>query len=283
VLLDRDGLVARSADRLGVDVSRAEVVDVTRVDVSEYGRIFYEKRKHKGMTESQATDQMRERAYYGTMMVHAGAADGLVSGAVHSTARTIRPALQIIKTLPGMSVASSVFFMLREEKVFLYGDCAVVEDPTDEQLADIAVSSAGTARAFGIEPYVAMLSYSTGQSGKGPSVEKVKRALELVHARAPELVAGGPMQYDAAFDPEVARVKMPESRVAGRATVYVFPDLNSGNIAYKAVQREAGAIAVGPVLQGLAKPVNDLSRGCSAEDIVHLAAITAIQAAQLNT
>ncbi|MCK4784237.1 MAG: phosphate acetyltransferase, partial [Desulfobacteraceae bacterium] len=206
------------------------------------------------------------------------AADGLVSGAAHSSANTIRPALQIIKTAPGLGAVSSVFFMLREEKVFLYGDCAIIQDPTAEQLADIAISSAATAQTFGVEPYVAMLSYSTGLSGKGPTVEKVKKAAGLVHTRNPELVVEGPMQYDAAFDPQVAKVKMPGSRVAGHATVYVFPDLNSGNIAYKAVEREAGAIALGPVLQGLAKPANDLSRGCSVEDIIYLAAITAIQA-----
>jgi phosphate acetyltransferase len=278
VLLDRGGLVARNARRLGVDVSRAEIIDVAAADVTDYARRLYELRQAKGMTESAAADQIRERAYYGTMLVQAGAADGLVSGAVHSTASTIRPALQIIRTAPGVEVVSSVFFMLREDKVFLYGDCAIVEQPTAEQLADIAVSSAGTARAFGVEPYVAMLSYSTGHSGRGPSVDKVERAVALVRKRCPELVVEGPLQYDAAFDPEVARIKMPESRVAGRATVYIFPDLNSGNIAYKAVQREAGATALGPVLQGLAKPVNDLSRGCSVEDIVYLAAITAGQA-----
>ena len=282
MLLDRGGLVLREARRLGVDISGAEIVDVAGADVSRYGRILYERRKHKGMTEPQAIDQVRERPYYGMMMVHTGAADGLVSGAVHSTASIIRPALQIIGTAPGIEVVSSVLFMLRGEKVFLYGDCAIIEEPTAEQLASIALSSAATARAFDIEPYVAMLSYSTGHSGRGPSVERVERAVELVCAKNPDLVVEGPIQYDAAFDPEVAKIKMPGSRVAGHATVYVFPDLNSGNIAYKAVQREAGAMAVGPVLQGLAKPVNDLSRGCSVEDIVYLAAITAIQAGKLD-
>ena len=281
VLLDRGGdLVARNARRLGVGISGAEVIDVGQADVSDYARIFYEKRKHKGISEADAVQQVRERIDYGTMMVHTGAADGLVAGAVHSTASTIRPALRIIKTEPGVAVASSVFFMLRGEKVFLYGDCAIVQDPTAEQLADIAISSAATARAFGIEPCVAMLSYSTGQSGTGPAVEKVEKATRLIHAKSPDLVVEGPMQYDAAFDAEVAKVKMPDSRVAGRATVYVFPDLTSGNIAYKAVEREAGAMALGPVLQGLRKPINDLSRGCSVDDIVYLAAITAIQAAE---
>ena len=278
VLLDHGGLVPKNARRLGVDISKAEVIDVEEAEVGEFARILYERRKHKGMTESHAADQVRERSYYGTMMVHTAAADGLVSGAVHSTASTIRPALQIIKTAPGLGAVSSVFFMLRGEKVFLYGDCAIIQDPTAEQLADIAISSAATAQTFGVEPYVAMLSYSTGHSGKGPAVEKVKKAAGLVHTKNPELVVEGPMQYDAAFDPQVAKVKMPGSRVAGHATVYVFPDLNSGNIAYKAVEREAGAMALGPVLQGLAKPVNDLSRGCSVEDIIYLAAITAIQA-----
>ena len=279
VLLDRGGVVPRNARRLGVDISGAQVIDVAEADVGEYARILYDKRKHKGMTESRAADQVRERPDYGMMMVQTGAADGLVSGAVHSSASTIRPALQIIGTAAGVDVVSSVLFMLRGEKVFLYGDCAIVREPTAEQLAVIAVSSAATARAFGIEPYVAMLSYSTGHSGKGPAVKKVEKAVELVHAKSPELVVEGPMQYDTAFDERVAKVKMPESRVAGRATVYVFPDLNSGNIAYKAVQREAGAMALGPVLQGLAKPANDLSRGCSVDGIIYLAAMTAIQAA----
>jgi phosphate acetyltransferase len=280
VLLDRGGLVVRNAERLGVDVSGARIVDVEQADVEEYAAKLHARRAHKGMTESQAADLVRDRIFYGTMMVYDGAADGLVSGAVHSTANTIRPALQIIGTASGTNVVSSVFFMLRGEKVFLYGDCAIVENPTAEQLADIAVSSALTARAFGIQPYVAMLSYSTGMSGSGPSVDKVARAVGLIQRRAPDLVVEGPMQYDTAFDPQVAKVKMPDSKVAGRATIYVFPDLNAGNIAYKAVQREASALALGPVLQGLARPVNDLSRGCSVDDIVYTAAITAIQAAQ---
>ena len=278
VLLDRGGRVRRNARRLGVDISKAEVIDIERAEVGKFTQILYERRKHKGITESQAADQVRERAYYGTMMVYTGTADGLVSGAAHSTASTIRPALQIIKTVPGLATASSVFFMLRGEKVFLYGDCAIIQDPTAEQLADIAISSAATAQTFGVEPCVAMLSYSTGLSGKGPTVEKVKKAAELVRTKKPELVVEGPMQYDAAFDSQVAKIKTPGSRVAGNATVYVFPDLNSGNIAYKAVEREAGAMALGPVLQGLVKPVNDLSRGCSVQDIIYLAAITAVQA-----
>jgi phosphate acetyltransferase len=212
------------------------------------------------------------------MMVHLGLADGMVSGAAHTTAHTIRPSLEFVKTKPGVSIVSSVFFMLLEDRVLVYGDCAVNPNPTATQLADIAVSSADTARTFGVDPLVAMLSYSTGESGSGEEVEKVKEATMLARARRPDLKIEGPLQYDAAVDVSVARKKLPGSEVAGHATVFVFPDLNTGNNTYKAVQRSAGAVAVGPVLQGLRKPVNDLSRGATVADIVNTVAITAVQA-----
>lgn len=221
---------------------------------------------------------MTDISYFGTMMVHRGIADGMVSGAAHTTAHTIRPALEIIKTQPGVSTVSSIFLMCLSDRVLAYGDCAVVPDPTAEQLADIAISSAATAARFGIDPRVAMLSYSTGDSGSGVDVDKVRTATALVRERRPDLLVEGPIQYDAAVEPSVADAKLPGSEVAGRATVFVFPDLNTGNNTYKAVQRSAGAVAVGPVLQGLNKPVNDLSRGALVQDIVNTVAITAIQA-----
>jgi len=215
---------------------------------------------------------------FGTMMVHRGIADGMVSGAVHTTQHTIRPALEIVRTKPGCPIVSSVFFMCLPDRVLVYGDCAINPDPNAEQLAHIAISSAETAQSFGIEPRVAMLSYSTGESGKGADVDKVKEATRLAKQLRPELKLEGPIQYDAAIDPDVAKVKLPGSEVAGHATVFIFPDLNAGNNAYKAVQRAANAVAIGPVLQGLNKPVNDLSRGCTVADIVNTIAITAIQA-----
>jgi phosphate acetyltransferase len=217
-------------------------------------------------------------SYFGTMMVHLGLADGMVSGAVHTTAHTIRPSFEIIKTKPGVAIVSSVFFMCLADRVLVYGDCAVMPNPDADELADIAISSADTAAQFGVQPRVAMLSYSTGTSGAGEDVERVRRATELVRERRPDLSVEGPIQYDAAVDASVARTKLPGSEVAGRATVFVFPDLNTGNNTYKAVQRSAGALAIGPVLQGLNKPVNDLSRGALVEDIVNTIAITAIQA-----
>ena len=226
----------------------------------------------------QAADAVTDVSYFGTLMVHLGLADGMVSGAAHTTAHTIRPAFEIIKTKPGVSVVSSVFLMALADRVLVYGDCAVIPDPTAAQLADIAISSAATAAQFGIDPRVAMLSYSTGESGSGADVDKVREATALVRERAPELLVEGPIQYDAAADAAVAKAKMPESSVAGRATVFVFPDLNTGNNTYKAVQRSAGAVAIGPVLQGLNKPINDLSRGALVDDIVNTIAITAIQA-----
>ena len=221
---------------------------------------------------------MCDVSYFGTMMVYLGDADGMVSGAAHTTLHTIRPALQFVKTKPGFSVVSSVFFMCLDDEVLVYGDCAVNPDPSAEQLAEIAISSADTARAFGIEPKVAMLSYSSGESGVGEDVDKVRQATRLAREKRPDLKLDGPIQYDAAVDPSVAAKKMPGSEVAGRATVFIFPDLNTGNNTYKAVQRETGAIAIGPVLQGLKKPVNDLSRGCTVEDVINTVSITAIQA-----
>ncbi len=230
------------------------------------------------MTLDGARDAMSNGSLFATMMVYQGIADGMVSGAVHTTADTIRPALQTIKTNPGISVVSSVFLMCLDTRVLVYGDCAVNPDPNAEQLAEIAISSAETARMFGIEPRVAMLSYSTGASGKGDEVEKVRQATKIARAKRPDLLIEGPIQYDAAIEPTVAKAKMPDSEVAGHATVFIFPDLNTGNNTYKAVQRSSGAVAIGPVLQGLKKPVNDLSRGCLVPDIINTVAITAIQA-----
>ncbi|WP_438854171.1 phosphate acetyltransferase [Agromyces sp. M3QZ16-3] len=265
---------------LGLDISRATVLsNHDHVLVYRFADEYQRRRAHKGVTLEQARDTVQDVSYFGTMMVELGLADGMVSGAMHTTAHTIRPAFEIIKTKPGVQVVSSVFLMALADRVLVYGDCAVVPDPTAEQLADIAISSAQTAAQFGIEPRVAMLSYSTGESGSGADVDKVRRATELVRERAPELPVEGPIQYDAAADAAVARTKLPGSSVAGRATVFVFPDLNTGNNTYKAVQRSAGAVAIGPVLQGLRKPVNDLSRGALVQDIVNTVAITAIQAA----
>ncbi|MGZ8737465.1 MAG: phosphate acetyltransferase [Nocardioides sp.] len=269
------------AASVGVDVSRARLLSPFDAELRErFAQEYYERRKHRGIELDEARSTVTDVSYFGTMMVELGLADGMVSGTVHTTAHTIRPALEVVKTTPGVSVVSSVFFMCLENQVLVYGDCAVNPDPTAEQLADIAISSATTAAAFGIEPRVAMLSYSTGSSGSGTDVEKVSRATALVKERAPELLVEGPIQYDAAIDAAVARTKLPDSQVAGRATVFIFPDLNTGNNTYKAVQRSAGAVAVGPVLQGLRKPVNDLSRGATVRDIVNTVAITAIQAQQ---
>jgi phosphate acetyltransferase len=251
--------------------------------LEEYAEAFYQLRKHKGATLECAREYLLDVSYFGTMMVYQGHADGMVSGAAHTTQHTIRPALQIIKTEPGVSIVSSVFFMCLDGGVVVYGDCAVNPDPTAEQLAEIAISSAETARTFGIEPRVALLSYSSGESGQGEDVEKVRQATRIARARRPDLLLEGPIQYDAAVDPSVAAQKMPGSEVAGRATVFIFPDLNTGNNTYKAVQRETGAIAIGPILQGLGKPVNDLSRGCTVEDIVNTVVITAIQAQARHT
>jgi len=278
VLGDPDAVMDRAA-ALGLELADLQVVDPQRSGWREdFAQSYYQLRRHKGVAQPVAEDLMADVAYFGTMMVHKGLADGMVSGAAHTTAHTIRPAFEFIRTVPGTSIVSSVFFMLLADRVLVYGDCAVVPNPDAEQLADIAVASAGTAARFGVEPRVAMLSYSTGESGAGSDVEKVRQATAIARKRRPDLLIEGPIQYDAAIDPQVARSKLPGSQVAGRATVFVFPDLNTGNNTYKAVQRSANAVAVGPVLQGLRKPVNDLSRGATVADIVNTVAITAIQA-----
>ncbi|MHB0756088.1 phosphate acetyltransferase [Polaribacter sp. M15] len=246
----------------------------------DFAKTLYEARKHKGMTETTAVDLVRDVSYFGTLMILNGLADGMVSGAVHTTMHTIKPSLQLIKTKPGVSVVSSVFFMCLSDRVSVMGDCAVNPNPNAEQLAEIAISSAQSAEAFGIEAKVAMLSYSSGSSGKGEEVEKVRKATEIVQAKKPDLKIEGPIQYDAAVDMSVAKTKMPDSKVAGQASVLIFPDLNTGNNTYKAIQRETGALAIGPMLQGLNKPVNDLSRGCTVEDIFNTVLLTAIQANQ---
>lgn len=279
-ILGEDAEVRARASTLGVDIEAAMVLspfDPVLRDrfATEYARI----RAHKGITYDMAFDTVTDVSYFGTMMVQLGLADGMVSGAAHTTAHTIRPGFEIIKTRPGVSVVSSVFLMALADRVLVYGDCAVNPDPTVEQLADIAISSAETAEQFGIEVRIAMLSYSTGASGAGADVEKVRAATAIVRERRPDLLVEGPIQYDAAADAAVGASKMPGSQVAGRATVFIFPDLNTGNNTYKAVQRSAGAVAMGPVLQGLRKPVNDLSRGALVQDIVNTIAITAIQAA----
>ena len=278
-ILGEEETVRGRATQLGIDIAQAHVVSVTDPQLHErFTDVYAEARKHKGISRQAAADTVTDGSYFGTLMVHLGLADGMVSGAKHTTANTIRPGFEIVKTSPGVSVVSSVFLMALADRVLVYGDCAVIPEPTVEQLADIAISSAATARRFDIEPRVAMLSYSTGESGTGAEVERVRAATALVRQRAPELPVAGPIQYDAAADPTVGASKMPGSDVAGHATVFVFPDLNTGNNTYKAVQRSAGAVAIGPVLQGLAKPINDLSRGALVRDIVNTIAITAIQA-----
>jgi phosphate acetyltransferase len=272
--------VARRARELGLDLGDAQIVDpVASPWREEFATEYAKLRAHRGVVFDAAYDRMSDVNFFGTMMVHTGRADAMVSGCAHPTADTIRPAFEIIRTSPGVSVASSVFFMLLADRVLVYGDCAINPDPSPEQLADIAISSADTAARFGVDPRVAMLSYSTGGSGYGADVDKVATATALVRERRPDLPVEGPIQYDAAVDPSVAATKLPASTVAGRATVFVFPDLNTGNNTYKAVQRSAGAVAVGPVMQGLRQPVNDLSRGATVKDIVSTVAITAIQAA----
>ncbi len=264
---------------LGLKLKDIRIEDpLTSPRRSEYAQAYYELRRHKGISKEMAFDTLADVSYYGTMMVEHGDATGMVSGAAHTTQHTIRPAFEIIRTVPGTSLVSSVFFMCLEDRVLVYGDCAVNPNPNAEQLADIAISSADTAAMFGIDARVAMLSYSTGESGKGKDVEKVREAVAIARERRPDLMLEGPIQYDAAVDAGVARSKLPDSQVAGHATVFVFPDLNTGNNTYKAVQRSAGAVAIGPVLQGLRKPVNDLSRGCTVTDIVNTVTITCIQA-----
>jgi phosphate acetyltransferase len=281
ILLGNRQDIQRVLDKNSIQLDLDGVILTQPADSEQlhpYAETFYELRKHKGLTLENALDVMMDVSYFGTMMVYQGDADGMVSGAVHTTQHTIRPALQFVKTQPGVSVVSSVFFMCLEQRVLVYGDCAINPNPTAEQLAEIAISSADTAQTFGIAPKVALLSYSSGDSGKGEEVEKVRAATQIARDRRPDLKLEGPIQYDAAVDPEVGAQKMKGSEVAGKATVLIFPDLNTGNNTYKAVQRETGAIAIGPVLQGLRKPVNDLSRGCTVEDIINTVAITAIQA-----
>ncbi|WP_432074465.1 phosphate acetyltransferase [Streptomyces wuyuanensis] len=277
LLGDTDVIRKKAAD-LGIDLGDVQLIDPTTSELRpRFAELYAQMRAHKGATVELAHDVVSDVNYFGTLMVQEGLADGMVSGSVHSTAATIRPAFEIIKTKPGASIVSSVFFMCLADRVLVYGDCAVNPDPDAEQLADIAVQSAATASRFGVEPRIAMLSYSTGTSGSGADVDKVREATKLVRERHPELRIEGPIQYDAAVEPSVAATKLPDSEVAGQATVLIFPDLNTGNNTYKAVQRSAGAVAVGPVLQGLRKPVNDLSRGALVSDIVNTVAITAIQ------
>ena len=263
---------------INLDISRVRIIDPVKSEFYEdYVQTLYELRKNKNVQLEMARDFMTDVSYFGTMMVYKGHADGMVSGAVHTTMHTIRPALQFVKTKPGVSVVSSVFFMCLPDRVSVFGDCAVNPNPTAEELAEIAISSADSSQRFGIEPRVAMLSYSSGSSGAGADVDKVRQATEIVKQKRPDLKVEGPIQYDAAVDPKVGKQKMPNSEVAGRASVLIFPDLNTGNNTYKAVQRETGALAIGPMLQGLNKPVNDLSRGCTIEDIFNTVVITAIQ------
>jgi phosphate acetyltransferase len=271
--------VRSRASAPGLELGDARIVDPQATpDREQYADRLHELRKHRGMTEDQALETVGDVTWFGTFMVLTGEADGMVSGAAHTTADTIRPAFQIIKARPGVSVVSSVFLICLPDRVLVFGDCAVNPNPSTDELADIAISSAETAWAFGIEPRVAMLSYATGESGKGEDVDAVRDATEIVREGRPDIPVDGPIQYDAAVEPAVAEKKLPGSEVAGRATVLIFPDLATGNIAYKAVQRSANALAIGPVLQGLRKPVNDLSRGCTVRDIVNTVVITAIQA-----
>ncbi|KUI43296.1 phosphate acetyltransferase [Mycobacterium sp. IS-1590] len=281
-ILGEESQIRARAAEMGIDLSDAAILDPQTSELCDkFAEQYAEMRKHKGVTVEQAREIIHDVSYFGTMLVYNDMVDGMVSGARHTTAHTVRPAFEIIRMLPDVSTVSSIFLMCLADRVLAYGDCAIVPDPTAEQLADIAISSARTAASFDIEPRVAMLSYSTGTSGSGADVEKVRQATELVLQREPDLLVDGPIQYDAAVEPSVAKSKRPDSKVAGRATVLIFPDLNTGNNTYKAVQRSAGAIAIGPVLQGLKKPVNDLSRGALVEDIVNTVAITAIQAQTL--
>ena len=282
-LLGDRNTIQLKCDQIGLQID-LDKINILNPEDSIHNNAFtntlFEARKHKGMTETAAQDLVADVSYYGTLMIMNGLADGMVSGAVHTTMHTIKPALQLIKTKPGVSVVSSVFFMCLSDRVSVMGDCAVNPNPNAEQLAEIAISSALSAEAFGIEAKVAMLSYSSGSSGKGEEVEKVRKATEIVKELKPELKIEGPIQYDAAVDMSVAKTKMPDSEVAGQASVLIFPDLNTGNNTYKAIQRETGALAIGPMLQGLNKPVNDLSRGCTVEDIFNTVLLTAIQAHQ---
>ncbi|RLA62002.1 MAG: phosphate acetyltransferase [Epsilonproteobacteria bacterium] len=283
IFIGNQKAIENQSIQMGLDLSKAKIYDPQKSElVEKFSQTFYSMRKEKGLTLDAARDAMIHPNYFATMMVLEGLADGMVSGATHTTTDTVRPALQIIKTNPNTSIVSSVFFMCLDTKVLVYGDCAINLDPDAKALAQIAISSAETAAKFGIEPRVAMLSYSTGTSGSGPEVDKVREATKLAQVMRPDLLIEGPIQYDAAIDENVAKKKLPNSKVAGRATVFVFPDLNTGNNTYKAVQRSTGALAIGPVLQGLRLPVNDLSRGCLVDDVVNTVVITAIQAQKVN-
>ncbi|MEO1884001.1 MAG: phosphate acetyltransferase [Methyloprofundus sp.] len=276
-------VIQQKITSLGLQLDDIIIIDPLKSELRElYAKAYFKLRKEKGVTYDMAYDIMSDVSYFGVMMVHLNHADGMVSGAVHTTQHTIRPAFQIIKTKPGVSIVSSVFFMCLEDRVLVYSDCAVNPNPDAQELADIAVSAAQTAMMYNISPRVAMLSYSTGESGKGEAVNKVRQAVAIAQRAHPEFKIEGPMQYDAAIDAGVARTKLPDSKVAGQANVFVFPDLNTGNNTYKAVQRSSGAIAIGPILQGLNKPVNDLSRGCTVTDIVNTVVMTAIQSQSEN-
>ena len=280
-LLGSETAIKDKISELGIliNLDKIHIIDPVKSEhFEDYANTYYKLRKKKNINLSMARDLMYDVSFFGTMMVYKGHADGMVSGAVNTTQHTIRPALQFIKTKPGVSVVSSVFFMCLDDRVSVFGDCAINPNPTAEQLAEIAISSADSSAAFGIEPKVAMLSYSSGSSGQGADVEKVRKATEIVKKLRPKLKIEGPIQYDAAVDSRVGKKKLPDSKVAGQASVLIFPDLNTGNNTYKAVQRETGAIAIGPMLQGLNKPVNDLSRGCTVDDIFNTIIITAIQA-----
>jgi phosphate acetyltransferase len=282
-ILGKKEEIEASLKRLNLELDPKNAQIINPADsplLPDYISTFYELRKGKNVNMDMATDFMKDGAYFGTMMVYKGEADGMVSGSINTTQHTIRPALQFIKTKSGVSIVSSIFFMCLQDRVIVFGDCAVIPKPTSEELAEIAISSAESSKMFGIEPKIAMLSYSSGSSGQGEEVEKVRRATELLKSRRPDLAVEGPIQYDAAVDRVVGLQKIPQSKVAGQATVLIFPDLNTGNNTYKAVQRETGAVAIGPMLQGLNKPVNDLSRGCTVDDIFNTVVITAIQAQQ---
>ena len=282
ILGDKNNIQLK-CDQIGlqIDLDRINILNPENsIHNKKFSQTLFKARNHKGMTEATADDLVKDVSYYGTIMILLGMADGMVSGAAHTTLHTIKPALQLIKTKPGVSVVSSVFFMCLPDRVSVMGDCAVNPNPNASQLAEIAISSAKSSEAFGIEAKIAMLSYASGTSGKGEEVEKVREATEIVSNKLPQLKIEGPIQYDAAVDMNIARSKMPSSTVAGQASVLIFPDLNTGNNTYKAIQRETGALAIGPMLQGLNKPVNDLSRGCTIDDIFNTVLLTAIQANQ---
>jgi len=271
--------IKAKCDMWGIDLSNATIVDPQNSPYrEEFVEKFYQLRKHKGIIKEIAREMMTRVPYFATMLLYCGYVDGIVGGSTYTTRETVKPALEIIKARSGVKLVSSIFFMLLRNRVLVFGDCAVNPNPNAEELAQIAISSADTAKAFGLESRVAMLSYSSGSSGVGKEVEKVKAATNMVRSLRPDIKVEGPIQYDAAIDPEVARIKMPSSEVAGKATVFIFPELNTGNNTYKAVQRATKSLAIGPVLQGLKKPVNDLSRGCSVGDVIYTIAITSIQA-----